>query len=186
MLIPRGNSELSKSLKTLFGGNYITQFIFGIGVLAMAFSSISVLMLISGFVACEVTGQDRKGPAFKIGTLLTATGLLWPMLWTGGSKAYCAVIVSTFGYVLFPIAFLAFIFLMNSKKVLKEEMPTGRSRWIWNSLMGVSIIITGLAAGWTALQKKIDGFHYGKWFLIIFVISILIGQIYQSRKNSLK
>ena len=189
MIIPRGNAELSSSLEKLFGGNKLTQVVFGLGVLAMALSTISVLMLISGFVACEVSGQkDRRGSAFKIGTLLTATGLTWPFLWSGTSKAYFAVVVSTFGYILFPIAFIAFIILMNSKKALGDSIPQGKSRWTWNILMGGSALITGLAAGWTAWNKSLpleDGakLSYGKWFVILFIVAIIVGQIIHNKKN---
>ncbi|MDP7306985.1 MAG: divalent metal cation transporter, partial [Roseibacillus sp.] len=179
MLIKRDTGQLAASLEKLFGNSFWSQKIFGIGVLAMGLSTISILMLISGFVACEVTGKPRDSMAFKIGTLLAATGVLWPALWKGESLAYLAVTTSTFGYVLFPIAFLAFIAMINSKKVLGDQVPTGRARLAWNIPLVISCIITGLAAGWTGWNKTLavgeNVIPLGKYFIIVFVILVVIG-----------
>ena len=87
--------QLAGALESLFGNSMVAQKVFGIGVLAMGLSTISILMLISGFVACEVAGKPRDSMAFKVGTLLASTGVLWPLLWGGQSKAYLAVTTST-------------------------------------------------------------------------------------------
>ena len=151
----------------------------------MGLSTISILMLISGFVACEVAGKPRDSMAFKVGTLLASTGVLWPLLWGGQSKAYLAVTTSTFGYVLFPIAFLAFVIMINSKKVLGDQVPTGRAKLAWNIPLISALVITGLAAGWTGWNKKLiikneageitTDLAMGKWFIIIFAILVVIG-----------
>ena len=141
-------------------------------------------MLISGFVACEVTGKPRNSMAFKVGTALAATGALWPLLWDGSSRAYLAVVTSTFGYVLFPIAFLAFVFMINSKKVLGDQVPRGAKRLAWNIPLVLSLGITGLTAGWTGWNKTLGikneagelvKYPLGKWFIIAFAILVVIG-----------
>lgn len=187
MLIKRDTKQLAGALESLFGSSVVAQKVFGLGVLAMGLSTISILMLISGFVACEVTGQSRDGTAFKIGTLLASTGVLWPLLWKGDSLAYLAVTTSTFGYVLFPIAFLAFIMMLNSKRVLGDQVPTGKARLAWNIPLVISLLITGLAAGWTGWHKKLTvgetTYDLGKWFIIIFVILVAIGFAMPKKKN---
>jgi len=179
MLIKRDTKHLASSLSGLFGSEFWSQKVFGLGVLAMGLSTISILMLISGFVACEVTGQPRDSAAFKVGTALASTGVLWPLLWGGESKAYLAVTTSTFGYVLFPIAFLAFIAMINSKKVLGDQVPTGKAKLAWNIPLIVSCVITGLAAGWTGWNKTLkvgeNAIPLGKYFIITFVILVVIG-----------
>ena len=185
MLIPRDTKQLAAALESLFGSSFISQKIFGIGVLAMGISTISILMLISGFVACEVTKQPRESIAFKVGTALAATGVLWPLLWGGDSKAYLAVVTSTFGYVLFPIAFLAFVFMINSKKVLGENVPSGAKKLWWNIPLLISLVITGAAAGWTGWNKKLDiknsageitaTYPLGQWLIIGFSVLVVIG-----------
>ena len=187
MLIKRDTAQLAGSLEKLFGSAFVAQKVFGIGVLAMGISTISILMLISGFVACEVTGKPRESSAFKIGTALCATGILWPLLWGGDSKAYLAVVTSTFGYVLFPIAFLAFIFMINSGKVLGDEVPQGKSKLMWNIPLLISLIITGAAAGWTGWNKTLkvgeNTYPLGKWFIIIFAILVVIGFFLPKKNN---
>lgn len=53
MLLPRDNHQLAESLSGLFSDSVLVQKIFGVGVLATALSTISILMLISGFALCE-------------------------------------------------------------------------------------------------------------------------------------
>ena len=183
MLIKRDTNQLASALSSLFGSDFWSQKVFGLGVLAMGLSTISILMLISGFVACEVTGQPRDSIAFKVGTALASTGVLWPLLWGGESKAYLAVTTSTFGYVLFPIAFLAFVVMINSKKVLGDQVPTGKAKLAWNIPLVISLIITGLAAGWTVWNKKLNDIPLGKYFIITFVILVAIG-FFLPKKNS--
>ena len=179
MLIKRDTKHLASALSGLFGSEFWSQKVFGLGVLAMGLSTISILMLISGFVACEVTGKPRDSAAFKVGTALASTGVLWPLLWGGESKAYLAVTTSTFGYVLFPIAFLAFITMINSKKVLGDQVPTGKAKLAWNIPLIISCVITGLAATWTGWNKTLkvgeNAIPLGKYFIITFVILVVIG-----------
>jgi hypothetical protein len=179
MLIKRDTNQLAGALESLFGSSFWAQKVFGIGVLAMGLSTISILMLISGFVACEVARKPRDSRAFKVGTLLASTGVLWPLLWGGQSKAYLAVTTSTFGYVLFPIAFLAFVIMINSKKVLGDQVPTGKAKLAWNIPLVISLVITGFAAGWTGWGKTLtvgdSVIPLGKYFIITFAILVVIG-----------
>ena len=179
MLLPRSNAQLATSLQTLTGSKGVANKVFGFGVLAMAMSTISLLMLISGFCVCEAGGFAHGGTQHKVGTLLASTGLLWPILWSGTSKAYLAVPVATFGYVLLPIAFLTFLLMMNSKAVLGENRPKGGKRIVWNVLMISSLVITGYAAittGWAKTLKTESGsIPFGKWAIIIFVVLMVAG-----------
>ena len=170
MLVPRNTANFAKSLSALSGDASFSNMIFGLGVLAMALSTISILCLISGFVFCEALGTEHGGRVHKAGILTGLFGVFWPVFWDGGSKAYLAVVTSTFGYVLFPIASLAFFLMMNSSRLLKEDLPKGNSRLVWNLLLGTSLLITGLAAGHTATTKTLpNGFPIGTVGLGIFL-----------------
>jgi hypothetical protein len=129
MLVPRSTGNFANSLSALSGEGSVSQFIFGLGVLAMALSTISILCLISGFVFCEALGATHGGSVHKAGILTGLFGVFWPVFWDGGSKAYLAVVTSTFGYVLFPIACLAFFLMMNSSRLLKTICPRVGSAW---------------------------------------------------------
>lgn len=186
MLLNRSNRQFARSLETLVGPN-VAHLIFGIGVLGMALSTISACMVISGFVVCEIMKRPIGGIHFKLGAMLASTGILWPVLWTGSSKAYLAVPAFVFGYTLVPVAFLAFFLMMNSKKLLGDSLPTGRSRITWNVLMGITLLITGTASIATAWGKSlhIAGIllPIGKIFIIGYGIAIVIGHYYLKNRS---
>lgn len=183
MLIKRDTREFAGALSILVG-HKTAHLVFGFGVLAMALSTISLLMLISGFCICEAFGFPHGGIHHKIGTLCGATGILWPVLWTGSSKAYLAIPTSAIGYTLLPIAFLSFIMMMNSKRMLGDHRPKGGKRLLWNLLMGVSLVITGMAAVYTAWGKKMGSFPLGKVMLIGFAIAFVIGHFYAKKNHA--
>jgi hypothetical protein len=186
MLLNRSNRQFAGSLEALVGPN-VAHLIFGIGVLGMALSTISVCMVISGFVVCEMFKFPHGGIQFKLGTLLASTGVLWPVLWTGSSKAYLAVPAFVFGYTLIPVAFLAFFLMMNSRKLLGDSLPSGRSRFTWNVLMGITLLVTGTASIATAWGKSmpLGGMllPIGKIFIIGYGIAIVIGHYYLKRRS---
>lgn len=184
MLVPRNTANFAKSLSALSGDASFSNMIFGLGVLAMALSTISILCLISGFVFCEALGTEHGGTAHKAGILTGLFGVFWPVFWDGGSKAYLAVVTSTFGYVLFPIASLAFFLMMNSSRLLKEDLPKGNSRLVWNLLLGTSLLITGLAAGHTATTKTLpNGFPIGTVGLGVFLALVAWAHLRMKNKT---
>ncbi|MCM8541509.1 MAG: divalent metal cation transporter [Lentisphaeraceae bacterium] len=183
LLIKRDTGAFANSLSTLTSNKGFANTVFGIGVLAMALSTISMLMLISGFVFSEMFDKEHGGMYHKIGILCGATGIFWPVWWSGGSKAFLAIVTSTIGYILLPIAFLAFFMMMNSKKILGDDIPKGNKRLIWNVLMGVSLLITGAAAAFTATTKKMGDFPIGSVGLATFVVLVIIGQFYMMNKH---
>ena len=186
MLLNRSNRQFALSLETLVGKN-VAHLIFGIGVLGMALSTILACMVISGFVACEIFKRPVGGIHFKLGALLASTGILWPVLWTGSSKAYLAVPAFVFGYTLVPVAFLAFFLMMNSRKLLGDSLPAGGKRWLWNILMGLTLLVTGTASIATAWGKSLPiagvMVPIGKIFIIGYGIAIVMGHYYLKNRN---
>ena len=185
MLVPRNTANFAKSLSALSGDSSFSNIIFGLGVLAMALSTISILCLISGFVFCEALGAPHGGGVHKAGILTGLFGAFWPIFWDGGSKAYLAVVTSTFGYILFPIACLGFFLMMNSSRLLKEDLPKGGQRLVWNLLLGTSLLITGLAAGHTATTKTLPNsdFPIGTVGLCVFLALVVWGHFRMKAKN---
>jgi len=155
MLVKRDAFDLAQSLAPLTG-DVIAQKIFGIGVVGMAVSSIIILMLINGFVICEVLGLESGGWPYRLGCLMPCVGALGPFFWKQAAP-WLAMPTSVFGMVLIPIAYFTFYLLMNQKSLLGENMPTGMRRVVWNVLMAVA---SGLAAFgslwslWSKLQWK--------------------------------
>jgi Mn2+/Fe2+ NRAMP family transporter len=143
ILVKRDNQQLAGALEQLTGKT-VAHLVFGIGVLAMALSTIIILMLINGFALCEALGHDPQSNTFRVGCLLAGlSGSIGAeTLWSTGAKAWLVVPTSMFGFALLPIAYVTFFCMMNSKSLLGENMPRGINRLKWNSLMTVA---TGLA-----------------------------------------
>ena len=154
-LIQRDAFALANTLKDL-GGAGVAQIIFGIGVVGMAVSSIIILMLINGFTFCEMAGRPWNGWLYRFGALLPAiTGALGALfLWKGKANFYLAVPTSRFGMVLLPIAYIAFFCLMNNARLMGDALPKGRSRVIWNVLMGIAILLAMAGAAISILNDN--------------------------------
>lgn len=182
MLVKRDTGAFAESLIKLTGDRTVANTLFGLGVLAMAFSSISLLMLISGYAVCEMLGATHGGKIHKIGSMLPALGTLWPIIWGQNSGAFLAIVTSTIGYILFPIACLGFFLMMNSPQLLKDQMPRGLSRIVWNLAMGVSLLTTGVAAGWTAWNKTLGDFPIGIVGLAGFIGLVIMGHFYKKKQ----
>lgn len=160
---------LAKALAPLTG-EFVAQYVFGFGVLGMALSTITILMLISGFTFCEVLGLPPEGKYHRIGALLPAVGVLGPFVWTKAA-AYLAVPTSVFGMALLPIAYVTFLFCMNSKRVLGDDMPKGNARLIWNVLMVIAFALSTVGASWSVWSKV--GWK-GVTGVVVFVVLAIV------------
>ncbi len=150
MLAKRTVSDLSLSLKPLLGK--WSKIIFGIGVLAMAISTMLVHMMINGYAISEALGKPKNTRLFLIGALIPAfTGFLSPILWSGTVKTSLAVPASVIATTLLPIAYLVFLLLMNSKKALDGELPTNRI--LVNIAMTLAFFIATFASFWAIWAK---------------------------------
>ena len=153
MLVKRDAFDLAESLAPLTG-NVFAQYLFGIGVVGMAISSIIILMLINGFVICEIRGYASRGWPHRIGSLMPAIGALAPFIWTGGkAQFWLAVPTSVFGMTLIPIAYCTFLLLINQRKLLGDAMPKGGKRVAWNVLMAIAILWTGFGSMYAVWSK---------------------------------
>lgn len=155
MLVTRDANRLSGALTPLTGST-VGNVIFGLGVVGMALSTITILMLISGFVLCEILNLSPTGWPFRLCCLAAALGALGPFFWTQAAFKL-AVPTSVFGLILLPIAYLTFFLLMNQRDLLGDQMPQGKSRVIWNLLMFVAASIATAASlymVWLKSQEK--------------------------------
>ena len=151
MLVKRDAGALATTIAPLVGTR-VANLVFGIGVLGMAFSTITMLMTISGFVICEMIGLKPEGWPFRLSCLAAAIGALGPFIWSKAAFAL-AVPTSVFGLILLPVAYLTFFLLMNQKKVLGDQLPCGAKRVAWNLLMALSAGIATLASVWMVWLK---------------------------------
>ncbi len=152
-LVRRDAFELSKALAPLLGER-TASLVFGIGIFGMGFSTIIILMLINGFAFSEMFNQPLGGTPHIIGCLIAGvSGALWPLVWDGDAKLWLAILASSFGMMLLPIAYVTFFMMMNSTKLMGDEKPRGLSRVVWNMLMVISVCGAIVAAS-TAIYDK--------------------------------
>ena len=66
---------------------------------------------------------------------------------------------------------------------LGDDLPQGGKRILWNVLMGGSLVLTGVAAAYTATTKNLWGFPIGTVGIIVFIILVIFGQIHMNKKH---
>lgn len=140
-LVKPNTNQLAESLTPIFSNPQTANRVFGLGALAMGFSTIIILMLINGYAFAEVFGDFQNGHLRAVGALLAGTmGFCWIWIWSSGSRTWLVMAASAFAAILLPIAYLAFFLLMNNSRLLGDQMPRGRRRWIWNILMSLGVL----------------------------------------------
>jgi len=117
---------------------FFSRIVFGLGIIGMALSSITMHMLICGFAACEVFGVEPGGWRYRLACLLPAPAVVGVVLWEY-MKTWIAIPTSAICGLMLPIAFIAFFILNNSKKYLGDNKPRGIKAVVWNIAMLISI-----------------------------------------------
>jgi len=159
MLVKRDSFNLADSLAPLLGEGP-AKYIFGLGVVAMTLNAATMLMLINGLCVCEMFGKPAKGGLQIVGSLIPAVGVLGAFFWND-AKMWLAVPTSVFCATLLPVAYIAFFLMMNQKKFMKDDLPTGLARVVWNVLMSASVLLTAALSFWCLWDK--GGLIGDKW-----------------------
>lgn len=179
-MVQRNAAELSQTLAPLIGERF-ANLVFGLGVFGMGFSTIIILMLINGFVFCEAAGKPESPTAYAVGCLVAGVvGAAWPFVWKGESQFWLAILASSFGMMLLPIAYVTFLMMMNSTAILGKEKPRGASMLVWNVLMVVSVLGATAAAGTAIYDKVMDKENpiagmVVLGILVVFVLAVIAG-----------
>lgn len=160
MLVQRDAFHLADSLKAI-AGEGISQYVFGVGVLGMAISTIIILMLINGFTFCEMLGIPAQGTMRRLGAFMPAVvGFMGPFFW-GQAAVWLAVPTSMFGMVLLPIAYWTFFLMMNSRALMGDNMPTGFRRVRWNTLMLIAGGVATFGSLYSIRSSPYPGIGFG-------------------------
>ena len=193
-LVKRNAFQLSESLAPLLGQTR-ANLVFGLGVFGMGFSSIIILMLINGYAFCEMLGRPQGGATHVVGCLVAGlVGMLWPLAWSGDTQFWLAILASSFGMMLLPIAYFTFFMMMNSTALMGKDKPTGGSLLAWNVLMGVSVLGAVVAAG-SAIWEKVspifeENAKQNDWLgglvvagvAITYIVLVIIGFMAKSKR----
>jgi Mn2+/Fe2+ NRAMP family transporter len=169
MLVKRDNLNLAAALAPLTG-DFLAQFVFGLGVLGMGISAATMLMTINGLCLCELLNRPLKGWTQRIGSLIVVPAALSAIFWKQPAP-WLAMPTSVFCIILLPIAYLAFFLLMNQKAMLGDHMPQGGKRVLWNILMVIATGAATLVSIWS-LWSRLKGWSIA--VIVVFVGLILV------------
>ncbi len=123
----------------------ISRIVFGLGILGMVLSSITMQMLVAGFAVCEMFGVEPGGRLYKWACLIPAPAFLGVLFWQKMSF-WIAIPTSAICGVMLPIAYIAFFLLNNSRRYLGQDKPSGTRGLLWNAAMLVALALSVAAA----------------------------------------
>nr|WP_253158117.1 divalent metal cation transporter [Stieleria tagensis] len=185
-LVKRDAFQLSTTLEPLLGAK-LANLVFGLGVFGMGFSTIVILMLINGYAFRELAGQPNGTVPFVIGVLVAGlSGASWLHLWDGQAKFWLAIFASSFGAMLLPIAYITFFLMMNSKRILGADKPTGGRMVLWNAMM-LFAVIGAIVAAVSAIKSKADdpqAFPAIMGLVVVYTIAVIAGFVWKRRSQS--
>lgn len=194
MLIKRDAGALAGSLENVTGSKTIAQYVFGLGVLGMAISTIIILMLINGFTFTEALGVPTSGKMHRIGSYLPAfTGAFGFLFLWGNDQAkfWLAIPTSQIGMILLPVAYISFFLLMNNTKLMGENKLKGGKAIAANVVMVAAIIAATYGCVKTLLSKtmNIPGTEQSVQPFLIggaigFIALVLIAQVIRAVKKN--
>jgi Mn2+/Fe2+ NRAMP family transporter len=128
-------------------GVFFSQVVFGLGIIGMALSTITIHMLISGFAACEILKVEPGGWHYRLACLVPAPAMFGVVLWKYMGP-WVAVPTSAIVGLMLPVAYIAFFILHNSSKYLGRDKPRGKKAVVWNIAMLVAIIVSVVSIGY--------------------------------------
>ncbi|MBW7866373.1 MAG: divalent metal cation transporter [Candidatus Hydrogenedentes bacterium] len=180
MLVRRDAPQLAASLEPLAGPT-IARYVFGIGILGMGLSAATMLMIINSLCFCELLNRPAKGWPQFIGGAMTSVSLFVMLAWDGALMAV-ATPTSIFCMTLLPLAYVSFFLLMNQKKVLKDAMPTGGKRVLWNVLMSIAVFCSFFGGLWGIYGKV--GMNWTIGIIAVFTVLVAAGHFYRKSHQS--
>lgn len=128
------------------------RLVFDLGLLGMALSTITLHMVVTGFVVIELTGAAFGSAAWRAGTLLPAVGVLGPVLWN--DPLWLAIPTSVVCMLFLPLAYVGLIRLQASRAYLGADRPSGAKGALWIALMvATTAFLVWVLAGY--LREKV-------------------------------
>jgi len=121
--------------------------IFDLGVLAMAFSTIALHMLVCGFVAVEWFDAPVGSTKQRLWTLLPVPACLAPVLFEG-VPFWLAIPTSIICGAFLPVTYIGILLLQRSKAYLGADRPEGARGALWTIglLLATLVVTVGLTA----------------------------------------
>lgn len=123
------------------------RLIFDFGVLAMAFSTIALHMLVCGFVAMEWFDAPVGSTKQRLWTLLPVPACLAPVLFSS-VPVWLAVPTSIICGAFLPVTYVAILILQRSRAYLGSDRPEGGALVLWSLglLLATLVVVVALAS----------------------------------------
>ncbi len=119
------------------------RLVFGLGVLGMAMSSITLQMLTCGFVAVELFGVAVGSRSHRLATWLPVPGVLGCVYWSD-IAVWVAVPTNILCGLFLPATYLGFCLLQRSRDYLGDDRPRGPLGGLWlGAMFGVTAFLSG-------------------------------------------
>jgi len=174
MIFNRNAGQLAKALSPVLG-EVGAQWIFGLGILAMAVSTIIIHQIMNGYAVSEAFNQSGNRRIFIAGALIPPiAGFFAPILWTGDAKIALIIPAAVTATTLLPLAYFAFFLLFNSKAALGPDFVTGHRRILANTLMILAGGIATFASIW-ALVGRLPSWGFGARAGLIALVALFVG-----------
>ncbi len=141
--------EAAQTLGAVIGPE-VGRVVFGLGILGMALSSMTLHMLVAGFVCAEVFGWEFGGTRYKWATLLPTPGILGCLYWSD-IAVWVAVPTNIVCGLFLPLAYLGFLRLQRSRAYLGDDQPRGPAATAWLGTMTAVTLFLAAFFGWYVL-----------------------------------
>ncbi len=133
-------------------GPVIGKWIFGLGILAMALSSITMQMLASGFAGVKLFGMREDTVGHKVFIVLPAIGFLGAVFW-GDIAPWVAVPTNVICGLFLPLSYLGFTLLQRNRAYLGDDTPHGGLRMAWIAGMGLATLVLTVALASVVIER---------------------------------
>jgi len=117
--------------------------IFSLGVIGMCFTTLTIEMVICGFVLSEMLGFEPSGWRYRAATMVANIGILGAF---SPLPFWLPVLASSVALVMMPIAYVAFFILQNKRSYLGDGVPRGAKAAVWNVLLLLAVLVVAAGA----------------------------------------
>ena len=143
--------EAARSLEGVIGPG-LSRVVFNLGILGMAWSSITLQMLCCGFAATELLGWQIGSAKYRLACLLPAPGVLGAFFW-GDIAFWIAVPTTILCGCLLPLAYFGFCRLQRSREYLGDDVPRGSKATAWLGAMVLITLFLSVVFGWIVITQ---------------------------------
>ena len=149
-----GPLEASGTLGALLGPT-TGRVLFGLGVLGMVLTTITLHMVSAGFAVSEMFKLPFGSRGYRLALLLPTPGVLGCFFWSDMS-VWLAVPTSIVCGFLLPVAYLGFVKLQRSDAYLGPDRPRGALGAAWLGALVLATVTITAFFGWYLLTRGSD------------------------------